>query len=234
MRISCITVDDVKLNRDVMTDLVNSIDFLHSLGSFENALSAMSALNELEPDAMFLDIEMPDITGFEFLKSLTNPPITVITTSHKEFAVEGFEMNVFDYLVKPITRERFAKCAARLYEHFKAEKKSLLTDQLFIKAGNKFVRIKLGEIQYVEAMGDFVVVYSEKGKYVTLQNLKGFLSQLPEEQFMRIHRSYVVPIGRIDAIEGNTVRIQNHQIPIGDSYRSHVLKLLLGKKINFL
>src|SRR6266513_4975110 len=134
-------------------------------------------------------------------------------------------MNVFDYLVKPITRERFAKCAARLYKHFKSGRKLLLTDQLFIKAGNKFVRIKLGEIQYVEAKGDFVVIYSEKGKYVTLQNLKGFFSQLPEEQFIRIHRSYVVPIGKIEAIEGNTVRIQNHEIPIGDSYRNNVLKL---------
>lgn len=234
MKITCIIVDDVKLNRDVMADLVNSIDFLHSLGSFENALSAVSALNDLEPDAMFLDIEMPGLTGLEFLKSLTNPPVTVITTSHKEFAVEGFEMNVFDYLVKPISRERFAKCAARLNNHFKSQKKPLLTDQLFIKAGNKFVRVKLGEIQYVEAMGDFVVVYSEKGKYMTLQNLKGFFSQLPEGQFMRIHRSYVVPIGKIEAIEGNTVRIENHAIPIGDSYRSNVMKLLLGKKIDLL
>ena len=233
MKLSCITVDDVKLNRDIMSDLVNTMDFLHSVGSFENALSAISALKDLEPDIMFLDIEMPDITGLEFLKSLTSPPVTVITTSHKEFAVEGFEMNVFDYLVKPISRERFAKCAARLYEHFKTEKKPLLTDQLFIKAGNKFVRVKLGEIQYIEAMGDFVVVYSEKGKYVTLQNLKSFFSQLPEDQFMRIHRSYIVPIGKIEAIEGNTVRIQNHAIPIGDSYRKSVLKLLLGKKIDF-
>jgi DNA-binding LytR/AlgR family response regulator len=230
MKISCIEVDDVKLNRDAMLDLISGIDFLNSLGSFENAKEALTALNDLEPDVMFLDIEMPGLSGLEFLKSLTNPPVTVLTTSHKEFAAEGFEMNVIDYLVKPITRERFAKCAQRLFDFFKAKKKPLLADQLFIKVNNKFVRIKLSEIQYVEAMRDFVMVYTEKAKYMTLQNLKEFTLQLPDDAFMRIHRSYVVPIGKIEMIEGNVVKIQNHEIPIGDSYRNSVMKLLLGKE----
>src|SRR5437870_1024117 len=115
MKISCVEVDDVKLNRDAMLDLISGFDFLNPLGNFANATEAMTALTELEPDVMFLDIEMPGLNGLEFLKSLTNPPVTVLTTSHKEFAVEGFEMNVMDYLVKPITRERFAKCAQRLF-----------------------------------------------------------------------------------------------------------------------
>jgi DNA-binding LytR/AlgR family response regulator len=230
MKISCIEVDDVKLNRDAMLDLISGVDFLNSLGNFVNATEALTALNELEPDVMFLDIEMPGLSGMEFLKSLTNPPVTVLTTSHKEFAAEGYEMNVFDYLVKPITRERFAKCAQRLHDFFKARKKPLFADQLFIKANNKFVRVRLAEIQYVEAMRDFVMVYTEKGKYMTLQNLKEFSLQLPDDRFMRIHRSYVVPIGKIETIEGNTVKIQNHEIPIGESYRSNVMKLLLGKE----
>jgi two-component system LytT family response regulator len=230
MKITCIAIDDVKLNREAMLDLISGVNFLNSLGSFGNASEAMNALNELEPDVMFLDIEMPGMSGLEFLKSLSNPPVTVFTTSHKEFAAEGFEMNVFDYLVKPITRERFANCATRLHKHFKSRKKPLLADQLFIKAGNKFVRVKLSEIQYVEAQRDFVVVYTEKAKHMTLQNLKEFLSHLPDDQFMRIHRSYVVPIRKIDVIEGNIVKIQSHEIPIGDSYRNNVLKLLLGKE----
>ncbi|HYV91202.1 MAG TPA: LytTR family DNA-binding domain-containing protein [Chitinophagales bacterium] len=230
MKISCIAVDDVKLNRDAMLDLITGIDFLNSLGNFVNATEALTALIELEPDVMFLDIEMPGLSGMEFLKSLNNPPVTVLTTSHKEFAAEGYEMNVFDYLVKPITRERFAKCSQRLFDFFKAKKKPLLADQLFIKANNKFVRVRLAEIQYVEAMRDFVMVYTEKGKFMTLQNLKEFSLQLPDDLFMRIHRSYVVPIGKIETIEGNTVKIQNHEIPIGESYRSNVMKSLLGKE----
>src|SRR2546428_514918 len=115
MKISCIEVDDVKLNRDAMLDLISEVDFLNCLGNFVNAAEALTALSELEPDVMFLDIEMPGLSGLEFLKSLTNPPVTVLTTSHKEFAAEGFEMNVFDYLVKPITRERFYKVIKHIH-----------------------------------------------------------------------------------------------------------------------
>lgn len=230
MKITSIVIDDVKLNRDSMLDLISEFDFLEVEGSFENASQAQQSLNELEPDVIFLDIELPGISGLEFLKSLSNPPITVVTTSHKEFAVQGFEMNVFDFLVKPISRDRFAKCASRLQEHFKARKRTLKYDQLFIKVGNRYIRVKLSEIQYIEAMRDFVVIFTDRAKYISLQNLKEFYRQLPEDQFIRIHRSYAVPIGKIEAIEGNIVRILNHEIPIGDSYRSNVLRTLLGKE----
>jgi len=229
MKISCLVVDDEKLNRDIMLDLIAEVDYLSALGTCENATEAMNVLVELEPDVIFLDIEMPGISGLEFLKSLTNPPVTVLTTSHEEFAVQGFEMKVFDYLVKPISRERFAKCVNRLHDLFRARDKEVLGDQIFIKSNNKYIRVKLNEIQYIEAMRDFVMVYTDKGKLMTLHNLKEFTSQLPQNQFMRVHRSYVVPIGKIEMIEGNTVKIQNVQIPIGDSYRNSVMRTLLGK-----
>ncbi|MEO5674830.1 MAG: LytTR family DNA-binding domain-containing protein [Chitinophagales bacterium] len=230
MKVTCIIVDDMKLNRDVMDDLIAGVNFLTAMGSFSNAEAALNALNELEPDVVFLDIEMPGMNGLQFLNSIVHPPMAILTTSHRKYAVEGFEMNVFDYLLKPITRERFAKCAARLYRHFKTLKKPWTADQMFIKSGNKFMRVRISEILFVEAMRDFVMVHTEKARYMILQSLKEFSAHLPDDKFVRIHRSYTVPIEKIEYIEGNKVKIQNQEIPIGDSYRSSVLKLLLGRE----
>ena len=228
MKISCLIVDDVKLNREAMHDLITEFDFLEEVGQCSNATEALNALNELEPDVMFLDIEMPDMTGLDFLKSLANPPLTVITTSHKEFAIESYEMKVFDYLVKPINRERFQKCAERLNEFFKERKKPPLPDQFFLKVSGKYIRIRYSEIKYIEAMRDFVIVYLDSTRHVTMQTIKGFIAMLPEKQFLRVHRSYIVPVARIEAIEGNTLHIADVKIPLSESYKEPVLKLLLG------
>jgi DNA-binding LytR/AlgR family response regulator len=230
MKVSCLVVDDIGMNRELMIDLISSLDFLAVAGTCESALEAINSVKESEPDVVFLDIEMPGMTGLEFVKALVNPPLIVMTTSHKEFASEGFELNVFDYLVKPIARERFVKCANKIYEYFKHKKTTGRPDQIFIKSNNKYVRIKLKEILYVEAMRDFVVVYTDKAKLVTLMNLKEFTTLLPGDQFLRIHRSYVVPVERVESIEGNMVRIMNHEIPIGESYRSRVMSQLLGRE----
>ncbi|MBA3648160.1 MAG: response regulator transcription factor [Chitinophagales bacterium] len=228
MKISCIAVDDVKLNREAMLDLISSAEFMEVVGSCTTALEASTLLKDLQPDVIFLDIEMPGMSGLELIKTLVHPPLIVLSTSHKEFAAEGFEMNVFDYLVKPVTHERFLKCVNKIYEYFK-KKRPLSGDQIFIKSNNKFIKVKLNEILYVEAMRDFVVLYTDKVKLVTLMNLKEFTTQLPENQFLRIHRSYLIPINRVESIEGNVVKIQNHEIPIGESYRNKVLNQLLGK-----
>lgn len=230
MKISCLIVDDVKLNREIMLELISSADFLTIAGNCENALEASNVLKELEPDVLFLDIEMPGMSGLEFIKTLLNPPLIVLTTSHKEFATDGFDLNVFDYMVKPITRERFLKCANKIYDHFRQRKTGTVAGQIFIKANNKYVRVKLKEILYVEAMRDFVILYTDKAKLVTLMNLKEFSTMLPADQFMRIHRSYVIPVDRVESIEGNIVRIMNNEIPIGESYRNKVMRQLLGKE----
>ncbi|MFI5135636.1 MAG: LytR/AlgR family response regulator transcription factor [Chitinophagales bacterium] len=229
MKISCLVVDDVALNRQTLLDLIAEVDSLESVGQCSNAEEAMNSLNELEPDVMFLDIEMPGMTGLDFLKSLSDPPLTVITTSHKEFAIESYEMNVFDYLVKPITRDRFQKCASRLHQYFKEKKKPPLPDQFFIRASNKYIRIRYEEIKYIEAMRDFVVVYLDAAKHVTMQTMKGFAAKLPEDKFIRVHRSYIVPISRIESIEGNIIRIADQKIPISEGYRDQVMKTLFGK-----
>ena len=229
MKISCLVVDDVRLNREAMLDLITAVDFLTPAGDCQNALEAANVIKEKEPEVLFLDIEMPGMNGLEFIKTLVNAPLIVMTTSHKEFASEGFDLNVFDYLVKPISRERFMKSANKIYDHFK-KRKNVPPDQIFIKSDGKHVRVKLKDIIYVEAMRDFVVIYTDKAKLVTLMNLKEFSAQLPEDQFLRIHRSYVVPVSRVEAIEGNIVRILNHEIPIGESYRNRVMSQLLGKE----
>ena len=228
MKISCLIVDDVKLNRKVVHDLITEYEFLEDVGEATNASEAVTALNELEPDVIFLDIEMPGMSGLDLFKSLPNPPVTIITTSHKEFAVESYEMNIFDYLVKPITRERFQKCAVRLQQHFSSKRKPGLADRFFLRVSNKYLSVRYDEVKYIEAMRDFVVVYHDKGKHVSMQTLKSFTEKLPEDKFIRVHRSYVVPISRIESIEGNVIRIQELKIPISESYRSRVMTILLG------
>jgi DNA-binding LytR/AlgR family response regulator len=228
MKISCLVVDDVALNRQALLDLAGEVEFLNIAGQCSNAQEALNAISELEPDIIFLDIEMPGMSGLEFLKSLADPPLTVITTSHPEFAVEGYEMQVFDYIVKPVTRERFHKCAERIVRYFKEKRKPLLADQFFLKDGNRYVRIRYDEVKYIEAMRDFVVVYLDKTKYATMQTMKNFAARLPEDQFIRVHRSYIVPIKKIEAIESGVLRIQEMKIPISDSYRAQVMKALLG------
>lgn len=228
MKITCLIVDDVPLNRRAMADLVGEAEFLEVAGECSNSTEALAALTELEPDVMFLDIGLPGLSGLEFLKSLTDPPLTIITTSYKEFAAESYEMRVFDYLLKPVTRERFQKSSERIVQHFRNKKNPLLPDQFFLKDGNRYVRIRYEEVKYIEAMRDFVVVYLDKAKYSSMQTMKTFASKLPEDQFIRVHRSYIVPIRRIEAIEGNILRIHDMKIPISDSYRNQVMKTLLG------
>ena len=230
MKISCLVVDDVALNREALIDLISETEPFELAGQRSNAAEALEALNELEPDVMFLDIEMPGMTGLDFLKSLPDPPITVITTSHKEFAIESYEMNVFDYLVKPITRDRFQKCASRLQQYFKEKKKPVLQDQFFLKVSNRHIRIRYDEIRYIEAMRDFVLIHLDSGsKHASVQTLKGFAAKLPDNKFIRVHRSYIVPISRIESIEGNIIRIGDLKIPISEGYRDQVMKTLLGK-----
>lgn len=228
MKISCLVVDDVALNRRAMTDLIEGIEAFEAAGECSSAEETKAVLTELEPDVMFLDIEMPGMSGMELLKSIPDPPLTVITTSHREFAAEGYELNVFDFLVKPISRERFQKCADKILEYFREKKKPALGDQFFLKEGNRYVRIRYDEVKYIESMRDFLTIHLDKSKYGIAQSLKSFCAKLPADQFLRVHRSYIVPIRRIESIEGNYLRIQELRIPIGDVYRKVVMKTLLG------
>ena len=190
-------------------------------------------------DLLFLDIQMPQLTGVEFLKTLTNPPLTIFTTAYSEYAVEGFELDVVDYMLKPISLERFIKAVNKVEERLEAniESETLITGQdfFFVKADKKLVKVKYDEILYIEGLKDYVIIRMKIGRVITLQTMKSLEAKLPSNLFKRIHRSYIVSLDKIKAIMGNIVEIKNKdqikQIPIGKNYREDLLALINSKKL---
>lgn len=220
----CIIIDDEPLAREGMKMNISEMPQLKLLGVFENAVKANEFLKTHNVDLMFLDIEMPGVTGLEFIKSLKNPPLVILTTAYPQYAVEAYELDVLDYLVKPIKLERFAKAIAKAEEYLKlAEDKNVVDkiedDFIFIKSERKYVKINFEEIYFVEGLKDYVIVHAVHGKYMTAMNVKTIHQKLPEEIFYRTSKSFIININHIDNIESGYVNIKDNKIPIGRSYR---------------
>jgi DNA-binding LytR/AlgR family response regulator len=213
MKLTCLVIDDVSLNCEILKDLIRETPQLHLLGCCKDAAEATNVISQTLPDILFLDIKLPGMTGLDFIKTLVKRPLIVITTSYKEFAAEGFELDVFDYIVKPISRQRFAKCC-----------------NIFIKVDRNFVRIKLDELLFVEAMEDFVVFHTSNKKFLTRMSMTDCCAMLPSSKFVRAHRSYIVAIDKIDSIGTANLHIQNQKIPIGPQFRTSLMEVLLNKK----
>lgn len=237
---NCVIIDDEPLAREGLASYVREVDFLHLIGTCENPLQLIKLLDEQAIDLIFLDIQMPKMNGIDFLKIMQKPPMVIITTAYPSYALEGFQLNVLDYLLKPITFDRFFKSAnkARDYHRLlnntaqpgipKAE-----TDEgyFFIKCGNKYEKIYFDEILYVEGMQNYVTIFTTKGKYMTLLNLKSLEQNLDGKLFIRVHKSYIVSTGKIDGIEGNEIFIGEHRIPISRNYREQVIQQVVTNKL---
>ncbi|RFS21106.1 DNA-binding response regulator [Chitinophaga silvatica] len=229
--IRCIAVDDEPLALEIMEDYIRKVPFLTLAGKFENAATALSFIQNEPVDLVFLDIKMPDITGIQFLKSLKYPPMVVFTTAYGEYALDGFNLDVVDYLLKPVPFERFLKAAAKANENWSAlQQKSLpaaaipmedawVNDYIFIKTEYKIIKINLEDILFIEALKDYTKIYTHNLPVLTLRSLKSFETRLPADKFIRVHRSYLVSLNKINSVEKNTVMIANQSIPISDGYR---------------
>lgn len=235
---TCIAVDDEPRALDILTLFIGKIPFLKLLGTFRDPLLAMNYIAENRPDLIFLDISMPEITGLQLLRSLPNPPMVILTTAYSEHALDGYELNVIDYLLKPIEFERFVKAIMKANELFtlkagtlKKEKKPVSeNDQVInIKDRTKTYMIKVDTIQYIEGLGNYVTFYFTDKKVVTYLSLQDVIKMLPQDQFCRIHKSYVVSLKRIDIIEKHQVIINNKPVPIGLKYRESFARMA-GKK----
>jgi DNA-binding LytR/AlgR family response regulator len=197
----------------------------------------MQLLDHHRVDLLFLDIQTPKMNGIDFLKIVQKPPIVIITTAFPSYALEGFQLNVLDYLVKPITLDRFLRSVnkARDYHHLllRAEGNtgSGAADYFFIKCGSKFEKIHFADILFVEGMQNYITIYTRKGKYVTLLYLKNLEENLDSQAFIRVHKSYIVSVDKIDGIEGNEIFIQSHRIPISRNYREQVIEQVVSKKL---
>ena len=236
MKLSCIIIDDEPLARKGLREYLLDVDFLQLVGEFDSPLRATEALSNQQVDLMFLDIHMPKITGIEFLRSLQHPPQVIFTTAYPQYAVEGFDLNVVDYLVKPISFDRFLKAVMKAKDVI--SKKGMVPsstspaeDYVFIKADNKLVKIFYHDILYIEALQNYVTIHTTNNKkYITYLTFKSMEESLPSDQFIRVHKSYLVSASKIESIEGNCIRIGQHEIPISRTVKEEVLeKLLKGR-----
>lgn len=236
MKMRYLIVDDEPLARRVLEKHAALVPYLEPAGECSNALQAMDVLHSRSVDLMFLDINMPKLSGIDFLKTLTNPPLVVITTAYPEFALQGYELNVFDYLVKPVSFERFLKAV----EKARYARQNLLRSEaaapsvkpeetfVFIKSSKRTYKVNLGSILYIEALGDYVKVFTEDKMIVTYQSLKNIETLLPPASFPRIHKSFIIALSKVELIEGNQVRIRDRMIPIGTNYKADFEKKILS------
>jgi len=221
---NCLIVDDEPLSRDVLRKYIAEVKDLQLLAECGNAVEASHLLNIHQIDIIFLDINMPGLSGISFARSLTVSPLIIFTTAYPEYAVEGFELDATDYLVKPYSFERFLKAVNRALEQLSAYNGySADEGKILVKADKKLYALKFSEILLIEGQGDYIRIRTEGENLVVHDTIKNFLANLPENEFMRIHKSYVANLKRIEYIEGNQVRIGGHMIPVSPVHREELL-----------
>ena len=217
-------VDDEPLSRDVLRKYILEVKDLRLVGECANAAEATHQLNKLHVDMIFLDINMPGLSGISFARALKTSPLIIFTTAYPEYAVEGFELDATDYLVKPYSFERFLKSVNRAFERLQENGDNVNAQgKVLVKADKKLYALPFSELLFLEGLGDYIQIHTDKKNLVVHDTMKNFLSSLPEQEFMRIHKSYVVNLRRIEYIEGNLVRIGQHSIPVSPFLREELL-----------
>ena len=232
MTLNCIIIDDEPIARKLLQEYIEEIDFLQLVGTAENPLKATGLINHIEVDLIFLDINMPKMNGFDFLRSANNLPMVIMTTAYGQYALDGFEMAVVDYLVKPFSLERFLKASQKALELKTLKQKKALPEKaepgyFYVKSEGKIEKVLYDELLYIEAMSNYVTLYTLHHKLIVYLTIKGILEKLPPEAFIRVHKSYVVNINHIKTIEGNMLHLGANKITIGLNYAEEVMQRLL-------
>lgn len=240
---TCIVVDDEILARELLAAHISKIPYFELKASCSNAIEAKLALQQQQPDILFLDINMPDLSGLELLRMLNKPPVTILTTAHAEYSLEGYELDVLDYLLKPIEFERFFKAATKAVEWIDRGKPGISTSGIttltetantyfFVKSDYKIVKVVFDEILFIEALQKYVRIHCSVGNIITLMSMSQLEEALPKEKFVRIHRSYIVNLDKINSIEGNMINIGTHQLTVSrgqkEEFQEWVQKKGLG------
>ncbi len=238
MKINCLIIDDEPLARKGLKEYIADASFLNLLGEFDNPLKATELLSTGEVQLIFLDIQMPKITGMDFFKSLQNAPQVIFTTAYPQYALDGFEVSALDYLVKPFSFERFLKGVMKAKEFYEVRQKNmnpaggndLKPDHFYIKSDSRLVKIFYDDILFVEALQNYVVIHTSDKKYITYLTFKSVEDYLPVDKFLKVHKSYIISAAKIDSIEGNEIRIGNHHIPVSRNLKDVVMEKLLSGK----
>lgn len=237
MKIKCIIIDDEPLAADVIENYLSEFSNIELISTFTNPLQALETIESGEVDAVFIDINMPKMNGLDFIKSLESRPYFIITTAYREYAVESFDLDVLDYLVKPIPFTRFLKSINKLSQKFLNDRSVEASSQvveksfIFLKVDKKLIKIKFEDIYYVESLKDYIKVFTTTGDYLAHKSLSSISEEVPSTQFLRIHRSFTVALDKIQAVEGNSVLITGKRIPIGRKYINHAKDVILNTPI---
>lgn len=228
---NCIIVDDNKMARTAIRFLIEQVDFLTLKQECASPVEAFNYLKTEDVDLVFLDVEMPGMTGIELIKNLEKRPIIILITSKKDYAVEAFELNVADYIIKPVNLARFTMAVSRAKELFDSKDQVMDANQrskdyIFVRSNSILTKIKLDDIIYIQALGDYVNIYTPEKRYTIHCTLKSMEEKLPANKFYRLHRSYLVSLNHVDTVEDTTVYIGKHHLPIGEQFKKELLKKL--------
>jgi DNA-binding LytR/AlgR family response regulator len=242
MKIRTIIVDDEPLAIEVLEKYLLQFNQMELVGKCADAIQAFQLLQQKPVDLMFLDIKMPGIKGTDLLRSLKNPPKVVFTTAYSEYALEGFELNAVDYLLKPISFERFLRAVDKIYQLTENRTKPLITHEpllgdhdtfIYLKVERKTVKVNVVDILWIESQRDYVTVVVKEHEYITRQKISMLEAMLPENRFIRIHRSFIVALAKIDSFYSYSIQIGGHELPIGRNYKHDVQKRLKTERLMF-
>lgn len=223
MSLQCLLIDDEPLALQLLSDYIEKTEELALLGAFSDPIKALQFTYEKRPDLIFLDIQMPELTGIQLLKIFQQKYPIILTTAYQQYALDGYEHDVIDYLLKPIAYDRFLIALQKFHQRqptaTSSAPSSPVGDRIFVKSEYRVLRINFAEILFLEGLGDYVAIHTTKGKILTLENMKHFEAVLPTQLFMRVHKSYIIAFAKIDFIERNRVVIKDQRIPVSDSYK---------------
>ena len=234
MKLKCMIIDDEPLAQKGMVEYVQDIDFLDLATVCDNALQANAFLKENNVDLILLDIQMPKLSGLDFLKSLKEPPVVIITTAYQEYALEGYELNVTDYLVKPIAFSRFLKAVNKAKDFILLKQKDNSSENVtyfFLKVDNRFEKINYDDILFAEALQNYVAIHTTEKKMLSYITFSQVEKQLPADRFIKVHKSYIVAFDKIKSVEGNIINIAQHQIPVSRGMKDEVMQKIVFDKL---
>ncbi len=230
---NCIIVDDEPIALDGIAEYVHETPFLKLLGKCNNAYEAIQLISEKPVDLIFLDINMPKLNGVDMVNSLQQPPMIIFVTAYPNYALKGFELNAVDYILKPISYEKFLKASQKAYNFFILEQTKSLTEKkdfIYVKVDKRLVKIMIADILFIQGMKDYILIHTTIQKYITYLSLNKIIKALPEADFLQIHKSFIISTNAIDVIEGNKIEIGKNLIPIGRVYKNILFEKIVDKK----
>lgn len=230
-----VVVDDEPLALEILDGYLKRIGYVHSVFLFRNAADALQHLKDHHADVLLLDIEMPEMTGIQFLQTLPDPPLTVFTTAYRNYAFEGYELGVIDFLLKPISFKRFEQAIDKIrefltlkvqYEHTEGLVIKENPDFIFVKSGVQRVKLYFNEVTHIQGLKDYAIIYTDKEKILLKGSIKAMLDIFPHKRFIRVHKSFIVSVGKITRLESNRIVLNGHEIPIGRSFKDDLERAL--------